>query len=268
MTGEIYYDKHGQPRRFGLLEADPQLVKAAFPLTFEAKFKVWSAADIKAALQDPNRKCGRKRWGKECIRNQGGHGSCNGWAGATGLSKARAIRGFDWISLSGSYVYSWINGNRDAGSALVDGMQELGARGAPPEDLVPWNLIYRSQMPPNADAEAAKHKGLLCLPVESKEGMDTAVAMGAPVIVCVQAGRGFETLDSNGVAGIDYGSGNHAIHVDDARINARGDLEYDSANQWGLGYGDNGRAWQSWKAFERPFQIHTFYAVFSTEEKA
>ncbi len=264
---EIYYDKQGQPRRFGLLESDPQMVKAEFPLTFEASFKIWSDADIKAALQDPNRKCGRKRWGKECIRNQNSASSCNGWAGATPLSKARVIRGFDWISLSGSYVYAWINGNRDAGSTLVDGMRALQKYGAPPESLVPWNLIYRSQMPANADAEAQKHKGLLCLPVESKEGMDTALAMGAPVIVCVQAGRGFETLNSNGVAGVDGGSGNHAIHADDARVNALGEIEYDCPNQWGLGYGDNGRAWLSWRSFERPFQIHTFYAVFSTEEK-
>jgi hypothetical protein len=46
------------------------------------------------------------------------------------LAKARYLAGQDWIELSGEFVYSKINDNRDQGALLDDGMEALKEFGA------------------------------------------------------------------------------------------------------------------------------------------
>ena len=192
--------------------------------------------------------------------------SCNGYAGAGALSKARSLRGVqDKLKLSGAFIYSLINGGRDNGSALEDGLKVIGTHGSPPESFVPWNMIYPNQQPKSAVTEAKKHRGLAAYAVQTKQGFRTALAAGFPVIVAVHAGRNFQTLNSQGIAGADNGQGNHAIHCDDICI-INGKEVYDAVNSWGANYGTEGRAYLTWDSFEQTFGRHTFYAIASTEE--
>ena len=193
--------------------------------------------------------------------------SCNGYAASGSLAKARFLRGIqDKMKLSGAFIYSLINGGQDNGSALESGLKVIGTHGAPPESLVPWNMIYPKQQPSNAKAEALKHRGLKCYAVQTKQGFRTALAAGFPVIVAVQAGSKFQRLNAQGIASADSGGGNHAIHCDDIRI-IGGQEVYDTCNSWDVTYGDQGRVLLTWDSFEQTFGRHTFYAVASTEEK-
>lgn len=264
---EPFYDIHGQLRRCGTW-LPPVGFVSAMPKAFEEVFDVWDEVDIKRALADPNRRCGRKVFGPEWITNQQSKSSCNGYKAAAILSKARWLRGIqDGLILSGAYIYSKCNGGRDQGSMLDDALVIVEKYGAPPESLVPWDQIYPKLQPRNADEEAAKHKGLGGLPIRTKRGFDTAVARGMPVGCVVQAGRGYQTLNRDGIAGVDRGPGNHAVHVDDAKDLPDGRRVYDQAGSWGLGYGEQGRSWLLWDSFETPFESgHLFYAFPSTTE--
>lgn len=260
-----FYDSNGQPRRCGSL-LPPKGFVSSFK-TFETEFPVWDNGDIRKALTDPNRVLGRRLFGPAWIQNQQSAGSCNGHALAGALARARWLRGIeDGLKLSGAYPYSKMNGGRDGGSMLEDGLKVIEKWGCPPESLVPWDQIYPNLQPRNADVEAAKHKGLQCYAVQTKQGFRTAVAMGFPVIVAVSAGRGYQTLDRNGVSGVDRGTGNHAVHVDDAVILPDGTEVYDQPGSWGTGYGDRGRSYLLWDSFAETFGNHTFYAVPSTVE--
>lgn len=262
---DFFYDSTGQIRRCGSL-LPPKGMVSAFQ-TFEAEHPVWNDGDIRRALTDPNRKLGRKLFGPGWTVNQGPFGQCNGEAGAGVLSRARWLRGItDGLILSGSYIYSKINGGRDQGSNLEDGMRVLAEYGAPPKTLVTYDMIYPNRQPKIADAEAAKHKGLQCYAVQTKQGFRTAVAAGYPVVVAVSAGRGFQTLNNRGIAGVDNGSGNHAVLVDDAVILDDGTEVYDHQNSWGLGYGQQGRSYLTWEHFAQTFGNHVFYAIPSTTE--
>jgi hypothetical protein len=167
---------------------------------------------------------------------------------------------------SGAFLYSLINGGRDQGSALEDGLREIERTGCCPESLVDWKGIYPKLQPANARAEAAKHKGLCAYACQTKQGFRTALAAGFPVIIAVHAGSRFQRLNANGIAGVDNGGGNHAIHCDDICI-INGTEVYDSVNSWGLQYGQQGRAYLTWDSFAQTFGNHTFYAIGSTEEK-
>lgn len=261
---EEIIDESGDVRRLGSL-APPAGFVSAFK-TFEAEHPVWEDDQIVRVATDPNRMARRLLFLVYWILNQLSHGSCNGFAGAGALQKARYLRGIqDKLKLSGAFLYSLINGHRDQGSALEDGLNAIRLHGICSELLVAWNMIYPEQQPKNAREDAAKHKAFAAYAVQTKQGFRTALAAGFPVIVAVHAGRNFQRLNSQGIAGVDSGGGNHAIHCDDIKI-IGGTEVYDSVNSWGPNYGEQGRAYLTWDSFEQTFGRHTFYAIASTHE--
>jgi hypothetical protein len=217
--------------------------------------------------KDKDRTPRRILFGRNFMQNQLSWGSCNGYAGAGALRKAGHLRGSTKIPhLSGAILYSLINGGRDNGSMLHDGLKRVPIDGVCPEELVPASQIYPHLQPPNAKAVAKLLRGLAAFPVGTRQGFRTALAMGFPVIVAVHAGRNFQRLSQSGIASADAGRGNHAIHADDI-VFVNGQECYDNANSWGFGYGQEGRVYLTWDSYAQTFGTHTFYAIASTEEK-
>jgi hypothetical protein len=257
-------DIFGNVRKLGSLTPPANFVSSF--QTFEDAYFVWEDSEIRRAILDPKRLNTRTVFDKYWLMNQFNFGSCNGFAAAAALAKARWLRGIrDKLKLSGAFIYSLINGNRDNGSALEDGLKAIQEFGACPESLVTYDMIYKHQQPKNAVMEAAKHRGLACFPCKTKQGFRTAVAAQFPVIVAVHAGRGYQTTNSKGKSGVDNGRGNHAVHVDNAVI-IDGEEVYDHAGSWGPSLGDEGRTYLGWESFEQTFQHHMFYAIASTQE--
>lgn len=258
-------DVNNVVRRLGSLMPDPgklsQLLKAAGPA------EEFTDEQIRRMITDPNRFKARVVFGDDWICDQLSFGSCNGWATAECIARGRFLRGFrDGITkLSGSYVYAWINGNQDNGSGLSDGQQAAEINGAPPASLVPANLIYRRQMPPGADAEAEKHKGFLLVPLPSLRALRTALAKQDPCVVAIQAGGNYQRLDADGVSGVDRGSGNHAVCVDDLCVVA-GKERFDHAGSWGLRSFDRGRSYLTESHFAQTMGPHGFWTLRSTVE--
>lgn len=255
-------DRHGEVRRMGSLVKSNAFVSAHS--SFESAYAVYDDAMIKRLITDTNRRTSRAFFDDSWILNQGQYGSCNGQALAEALARARVLRGLPKLLLSGAYAYSKMNGGRDNGSALEDGLKVVQQYGCAPLDLVPQNQIYPNLQPKNADQEAAKHKGLSAFAVETKQGLRSALAAGFPCIVAVHVGNRFDTL-KGGICGLDNGSGNHAVCVDDLKI-INGTEVYDMANSWGLSFGDKGRGYLVWDHFAGTFNNHMFYAIASTEE--
>lgn len=257
-------DESGEYRRLGSWR-NPEGFVCAYP-TFESLFETWDDQQIRRVITDQNRVPRRKVFGPSWIQNQRSHGSCNGFALSGGLSKSRYLRGIqDKLLLSGAFPYSMMNGGRDNGSALGDGLKVIDKYGSCPESLVTWDMIYPQQQPANAKTEAAKHKGLICYAAGTLQGLRTGLAKGFVAIVAVHAGGGFQRLDSRGIAGVDSGGGNHAVHVDDLCL-VDGKEVFDMQNSWGTGYGTAGRAYLIADSFRQTFGNHTFYLVASTEE--
>ena len=260
---DTFRDSTGELRRCGSLQKPPGFVSSF--RVFEDERPVWSDEEIIKALRAPGRRIAREVFGDKWIQNQRSHGSCNGYAAAAALSRARWLRGIqDGLILSGAYIYSLINGGRDQGSMLEDGLRVIQSHGAPPESLVPWNMIYPRMQPPSAREEAAKRKGLDAYLVKSLQGLKTALAAGYPCIVAVQAGSNFDR-QTEGVSGVDRGGGNHAVCCDDL-VYRDGVFLYDDPNSWSLNWGTRGRTYLIDKHFAQTFDQHGFYAIPSTTE--
>ncbi len=256
-----FIDEHGQERRCGSLLPPDNLVSAFPPYAGDGEQPLWEASEILRVVRSASRMPARERF-KGWILNQRSHGSCNGYAGAGAYSRARWAAGIqDRVLFSGAFLYSKINGGRDAGSILEDGMRAVQQYGMVPESVVPWDMIYPRQQPAGMDALAAKEKGFKCFRALTKQGWDTALATGLYFgIAAIQAGRGYQTLNRNGISGVDNGGGNHAICVDDI-CEVGGTLVYDSPGSWGTGFGTDGYTYLTWDSFAQTFGRHTFYLI-------
>lgn len=232
--------------------------------------QVLSEQEIREIITDPNRKMGRKRFGKEFIGFQGKRRACNGFAGAKALERRRVICGMDWVKLSGEGLYSQINGGQDQGSMLDDGMNCILENGVPPEDMVKHEEYIKERIDPQAFIEAKRFKGLAAYRVDTKEELDTGLALGFTGVVAVHVTNDFMKLDNNGII---YPSpsnnravGNHAVCVDDIQV-VDNEFVYDMPNSWGVDYGDDGRGFLTWKRhLYLTVQYHAFYLIRSVED--
>jgi len=187
--------------------------------------------------------------------------SCNGWAGANAVTVRRVLMGINdgWVG-SGAYVYSKINGGRDSGSLLEDGLVAIGKYGVASRSTVPYNKIYPSQYPKTADDEAKKNKGLQCYRVKTKQAFRTAIAAGWLGIVAVHVDNKFVNFRGTGVTPLANGTGNHAVLVTDMRL-INGTENFITDNSWNISWGNKGRCRLVWDHFAQTFNKHAFYVV-------
>lgn len=201
----------------------------------------------------------------EWIGNQGSYGSCNGYAGAKALQRARVKRRLNFIKLSGEGLYAQINGNEDNGSQLVDGMVTIGKTGIPTEEVVPpRSKIYVSQFPSNWKEVASHYKAEEAYALMDEEDLITALVLGFDVVVAVHVGNNWTSMNADGVIPYSPGPGNHAVGVDDIRYkNNR--FEFEHYGSWGTSIHANGRAFLTWEGhLKSTRQYHGFYAIRST----
>lgn len=256
----------GEIRRLGSLVI-PEGLLCSSPV-YDDEFEIWSDADIRRVVSDPNRVPSRRMFDSSWILNQRNHGSCNGFAAAASYSRLLKIIGVkEYYRASGSWIYSLINGGRDNGSQLIDAFRVGQDVGYASEETVGWDMIYPKQQPvAKAKAEAADHKGRNYYQVKSLQALKTALAQGWPCVVAVHVGNRFMKL-SGGIAGVDRGPGNHAVCVDDLVL-VNGKLCYDMPNSWGTsGYGDQGRAYLTDDHLNETRIYHAFYALRAAKVK-
>lgn len=232
MNPEIYTAQNGLQFGLGCLVPD------SFPVGGAAvPFKAFTLDQIRAELAGKRSQYGRRElFDLSWNSNQQQTSACNGHATARTLSRSIYVKTGEKILLSGADAYSQMNGGRDAGSSLADGMKVVEA-GIATEAAVPWNHIYSSQIGAAAVAQRAHHRGFEPIPVDDEETFATGLLLGWFGVVAVQVdSRGaYESMDGNGVSRGGNGPGNHAVGVDDLRLNpdGSGTIDYDQYGSWG-----------------------------------
>ena len=210
---------------------------------------------------------GRSKFDSSWSKDQKSHGSCNGYAGAAALSRARVRRRLPRVDLSGAYLYSLINGGKDRGSLLNDGMNAIQQHGICTEATVGWDAIYPNRQPAGAAAEAKRFVAHECYGLHSEEELFSALMAGFDCVVAVDVDNSFMKLDGSGVAGGGRGPGNHAINLDGYKVLSDGTLAADNLGSWGVNVHDKGRCWLTWRRhFAQTVKKHGFYAIRSASD--
>lgn len=237
-------------------------------IAYEQVGPMLSMPDIIDLAKQGGRTRGRQRFPADrFISNQRSTNACQGHASANAVTRARVRRGLEYVRLSGAYAYSLVNGGRDRGSVLEDGMQACEIHGYATEETVPWDKIFpHLYNVGKARAEAARFKAREVYAVRSELALFSALASGFDCVVAVHADNGFMSLDSRGVALGGNGPGNHAVCCDDLWYDeTTRELIADHANSWGTSYGDQGRAGLTWKRhLSKTTPYHVFYAIRGT----
>lgn len=224
-----YEDMHGNVRHLALRQADPnerakmKAVSSAFQLIPRSQ---WRQIDR------------RPLWAKpEFILNQKSTSGCVGFSAASAEMRSRDLRGLTYARLSGSYVYSWINGGRDQGANIVDSLNALQQHGTCLDSTCPVSSIYRSQSKAG-DAEAQRFKIGYGVAVTSSDQascfdwVGSIIQQGAIAQFAIEVGNNFENFDANGVAGYAAGYGNHSVEGD-GMIQINGVWYITMPNTWG-----------------------------------
>lgn len=258
----------GEPVGLGL-NLDPRGTSApsmfqSFEDVFAAQVQDMTVEQLTKLAQDPAYD-GRKKFDPSYIADQKSHGSCNGYAGARALTRARVRRNLPKVLLSGAYLYSLMNGGRDEGSFIEDGVKATVA-GCATEATVNWDQIYPSKYDrAKAQAEAAKYKALETdiYTVSTAIGFLTGLALGFDGVCAVHVQNRFMRLGADGIAGVDAGPGNHAVGCDGITY-AGGQVCGTGFNSWNLQYGDQGRMLLSPAHWAQTLRYTKFYLIRST----
>lgn len=270
--------ENGIKRRLGTLLPDK------FPIALAARdagMKILTDGEIRGLLSGIP--AGRGFHGsrdvydpKVWIVDQQQTSSCNGQATAVPLAKAREMTTGVRILLSGGDAYAQMNGGQDSGSTLSDGLKICTTgiaplackwnsdQGIPIEQQVQTTTIFGQQISAQAKAVRKLYRGHEPLGLDTELELATFVILYRLAIIAVQAGGKFSSMDSDGVSKGGNGPGNHAVHVDDVRLR-NGNLEFDSPNSWGIGFGSAGRIWLRWDEHLRDcVRNHRFWGLPST----
>lgn len=261
-----YTDHTGVVRNLGSLPVPEGFVSSFPPYEGQPEQPLFSEEEIKQIVTAPDRvdrevlipfdKYGSNQWSTS---------ACNGHAGAGVVTDIRVMSGKDdgWVG-SGAYVYSKINGGRDQGSNLEDGMLQISNGGVCSAVTVPYDKIFPRMYPKSADEEAAKHKGLKAYRAKTLQGWESGLAAGHMGVCAVMAGSNFDRF-TDGVAGVVPGTGNHACRIQDIRWR-NGEFQYLLCNSWGSKWGRKGKIWITRAHIRQTFDRHVFYLLPSVQD--
>ncbi len=233
--------------------------------------------EIADIANNPNRRKSRERWGQDKLINQGQRSSCNAYMAAAMLMRLIHISTGKWIPLAPEFIYMHINGGRDQGSMLDDGMKFVADVGCCKksiggEEIIPYQSFQKSKISmehmrvATDDAQDQRWIEVYQFPKDSVEKCWHAI------LSCL-AGRGVAGLAvhvgdaymrSKEVAGFDNGPGNHAVAADDIvcltpNPKSIEDFRIMSPQSWGTRFGDGGWVQLTHRHIATTMKYHGLY---------
>lgn len=198
------------------------------------------------------------------------HNNCAGAAASKIVAKTIYDARGAILSLSDTYTYSLINGGRDQGSMLSDAMNAIESNGVClAETCGPESIYPRQYDKRQAADEAERFRVTECYAIrrrdfanddELQRALWTALCLGFKVGIACQCGNNFDTVNADGVPGVDRGYGNHALHADGIAF-VGGGIVATVENTWPLSYRNGGRINLRWQHFAETVGVHEFYAA-------
>lgn len=176
------------------------------------------------------------------IKDQDGFGACGGHALASGgevlVNKSGAHPSM--VSLSAWFAYSLINGGRDGGVSVQDGLKSLQTYGTCLDASVKYGTYQKSKIGKAAFEEALRFRlfdGYLC---STFDEIGSAIQYGDPVVIGIFIGNRFEPNSAGVIPEWDGSNvGGHAmLVVGSLLINGKWHLE--TVNSWRETWGLNG----------------------------
>lgn len=232
---------------------------------------------------------GERAYYRKWMINQGQIGKCNTSAAVGAEYRIREIQGYEHVALADNHLYWRINGGKDRGSMLDDGMLEVESRGVCRRVLdsgtVPHNAVSErdvsDQMRTEANQDGPNYRThepwRIPLGANFARAIASCLARRYPIIMAWHVGNNSMRLQ-NGYAQQGRGPGNHASFFHCGKFVGGQDIVHpDLCNSWGPvanelygskggGWGEGGFGLMTMDGAEYCCQNHAFYAITSAHD--
>lgn len=115
------------------------------------------------------------------VKDQDGIGACNAFATCSAVEACRALAGLEYVRLSCGYLYGKINGGRDQGSYLEDGLAWMTEHGTVPTSVI-GDLEWKKGRAFNGAKESEPYRVLEAYECPSFDAMASALQQGFFVV--------------------------------------------------------------------------------------
>jgi hypothetical protein len=176
------------------------------------------------------------------VHDQNGYGMCNASATCAAMEYCRAVQGLKFVKLSAGHLYGRINGGRDQGSLLEDGLEAAMKVGVATVGACPY-LQWRSR-PPGSDEQARHFRVLESFLCPTFDHVFSAVCMGFGMITGIRWYDNFTPNEQGWLPRAGRGRwGGHAIfgHTPVVDESDPGHFGVEHTNSWTERYGKQGR---------------------------
>jgi hypothetical protein len=243
---QFFAPKEPHARAMGCVLAPPKLKWAVYgttPSTPMIPRAQWREVDLEAYLPP--------------VKDQDGLGACNAFATVTATEASREIAGLSYVKLSPGWLYGRINGGRDQGSTLEDGLAWMTGHGTCTSATV-GDLSWRSN-PSKAAAEAKNFKVVEAYLCPTFDHMASALQQGFVVVEGLLWRDNFKP-DADGwlPAQGRGGAGGHAL-CGYGLATRNGAWGIRTRNSWGVTWGNGGNCVIPEQLFDG--QISGYWAI-------
>jgi hypothetical protein len=199
------------------------------------------------------------------VLNQGSSSSCVGYSSTDALKYARMKDGQPFADLHPRYVYSLINGGRDAGAVISDALEVLITAGACRTQDGSPNALYPRDFGPEAKKQAGRYRILEAVKIRTVAEIHSAASLGYPVVVGILVGQNFVQVDREGVAPLpDRVIGGHALLILGRKRLPSGRIGLKTRNSWGSNFALNGYCYLIDSHFDR--QLDAFAVISAIDD--
>jgi len=181
---------------------------------------------------------------KNRILNQGSTSSCVGQGCASGMELVWKQLGNPAQEFTPYFTYGLINGGRDAGAMISNGLMALKRYGACPNGMLGQGVMYQSQFTQQMYDAAMRFRLSLAFKCNSFDEICQAINLGFCCPLGIMVGDNFSNVDSEGVCPLrTSGGGGHCILGVGLKKHPRYGWLIKIQNSWGERFGIKGHAY-------------------------
>lgn len=179
--------------------------------------------------------------------------ACVSFCCTSGMHMAYLQSGRPLVEFHPFFVYGLINGGRDAGAMISDGLMALKNYGICQKDEMPPNVMFQQQFPKQAFENAKRFRLGQAYQCPTFESICSAISLGFMCPLGIFVGNNFSQVDAQGVAPLPAGNGGggHCILGMGLKKSTRFGWLIKIKNSWGSKYGINGYAYIHKGHFQR-----------------
>jgi hypothetical protein len=184
-------------------------------------------------------------WYKNSLWDQAMTSSCVGQGVTAGMQICYMQSGRPLVEFNPYFIYGLINGGRDAGAMISDGLKALMEHGTCPKTDLPPGMMFKNQFPQKAFDNAKRFKLAQAYKCGSFEDICSAITLGFVCPLGIFVDQNFSRLDNEGVSGTPSGGqgGGHCILGMGLKRSNRFGWMIKIQNSWGTRFGINGHTY-------------------------